>query len=68
MHMNHDKAQKKGLLGKIKVFCDGAEVKQALEFMTGKGGFVHYYYSPVRVIGDCAQVGSMRGNVTCVIE
>lgn len=68
MHLTTDNAQLKAPNGIVKVFCNGKLVDKAFEAMTGKNGFVNYYLQPIRIIGDCAQTASVRGNVTAVFE
>lgn len=68
MHMTIQKAVRSGVIGSIKIFCDGKPLDQVVEFMTGKNGFAHCLESPPRIIGGEFARCSVRGNITCIIE
>lgn len=63
MYINADIAERHGAIGKIKVFHNGIEIKEATEAKCGKNGFVKFAPLPIRVKNDEIVYKKIRGNI-----
>jgi hypothetical protein len=63
MYIDVDKASRRALIGKTRIYLNGKEVKYCIAAKHGRKGFVEYWTRPLRVRGDEIVRVKKRGNV-----
>lgn len=63
MYIGVEKAERRGVIGKVRIYLNGREVKRCIAAKHGRNVFVEYHPQPLRVKGDEVVSVNKRGNV-----